>query len=265
MGDSHGQGFSVTPGLPSLRDTHQVCVCFPRAHRLSWASLWNVRTQCPSQEPWVYQQQQPCFFSKWKSFSNPGEPAGALDGQPQPLTLGEPHPALGFRFCAVQQAAGDGNACSSYPAPQLSSVTTSHLLPIQTVSEGWPHVPHAWKMGVRSTCSQSHCPSSACSDGPKDGDVTWVRHSELWVFMEPWGRRNPSLWNGSWVGGCHPGVVRGPGCSERDCAEWGSPSHSAGERVEEGPGHRRVWAPGPARFKPTLQLVSCQYSFISTI
>lgn len=67
------------------------------------ARLWDVRTQCPRQEPWVYHQQQSFCLASGRASCHQGRTAQDLDEWLQPLTLNKSLPSLGFilHSCAV--------------------------------------------------------------------------------------------------------------------------------------------------------------------
>ena len=70
--------------------------------------------------------------------------------------------------------------CLSFPLG-----ITSHLLPVQTVAEGWPHVPPSLKMGLQPTSSQSHFPSSGDGSRMRMQPKPDQRHLKPWLSWNP--------------------------------------------------------------------------------
>ena len=133
--------------------------------------------------------------------------------------------------------------------------TTSHLLPVQTVSEGWPHMPPTWKMGGWSKSSQSHFLSSDYCGGFKDENVTQARPKAFQImgFHGVLGKAKPFQEEWMWSG-CPPGVAGGPGCSEGDCAcTWMAQVLS---RTDGWRGTRSLGAHEPLGLTPPTQLFS---------
>ena len=158
MGDSCGQGAGVTPGLPPPRDTNEVCV-FSEGTQTILGGLWYSRTQCPRQEPGVYHHHhQSCFSASGRASCRPRRTARTLGGGLQPLTLREPLPALGFRFCAVPRALGDvGSHALTGPASVLMSrCSTSASL---------------WELALTASSANSFSGLTPCSTHLKAGCV----------------------------------------------------------------------------------------------
>ena len=163
------------------------------------------------------------FSASGRASCHPGRTARALEGWPQPLTLSEPFPSLGFRFCAVQWAVSAVDlllppAQHLFSASQLLGII-SNLLPVHTFAEGWSHVPLTSEMGMWSVSSQSRVPSS-CGFKDENGTQAEQRSLKLWLFMEP--KEGETLPSRKDMSGRQPGVAGGPWCRDRDCTcGWG--------------------------------------------